>query len=106
MTDMAPGWHPDPEGGDQLRWWDGESWTDDTQPAPAPPPSSRRAATSPSAAVPGRDAEPQFPELPTNRGPRRILWGVIAIGVLMLALAGAITFVGASSGSKSTASDR
>ena len=49
----------------------------------------------------GRDDGPQFPELPTNKAPRRILWGVIAIGVLMLALAGAVTYISSSSGSKS-----
>ena len=25
---VAPGWHPDPSGRWQLRWWDGTSWTD------------------------------------------------------------------------------
>jgi hypothetical protein len=116
MTEMAPGWHPDPDGSDQLRWWDGESWTDDTQPAPAPPPrrpsttdptgsagtsSTATASASTSPTDRGR-AGPQFPELPANKTPRRILWGVIAIGILMLALAGTLTYVSAS-GSKSDA---
>ena len=26
------GWHPDPYGGDQLRWWDGRAWSHWTQP--------------------------------------------------------------------------
>ena len=30
-----PGWHPDPEGKPQLRWWDGQQWTAATQPHPA-----------------------------------------------------------------------
>ena len=24
----APGWHPDPSGHWQVRWWDGSAWTD------------------------------------------------------------------------------
>lgn len=36
MTNPAPGWHPDPEGNQQLRYWDGQQWTSATQPMPAP----------------------------------------------------------------------
>lgn len=33
---MTPaGWHPDPEGSAQLRWWDGQQWTSAVQPFPA-----------------------------------------------------------------------
>src|SRR5687768_3310758 len=28
----APGWFPDPSNSEQLRWWDGQTWTDQTQP--------------------------------------------------------------------------
>ena len=28
MGTAAPGWHPDPSGRWQLRWWDGSAWTD------------------------------------------------------------------------------
>ena len=28
MTGPAAGWHPDPSGRWQLRWWDGSAWTD------------------------------------------------------------------------------
>jgi hypothetical protein len=35
-----PGWHPDPYGQAQLRWWDGTQWTHEVNPpvASAPPP--------------------------------------------------------------------
>jgi len=28
MAGAAPGWHPDPSGRWQVRWWDGSAWTD------------------------------------------------------------------------------
>ena len=28
MAGTAPGWHPDPSGRWQVRWWDGAVWTD------------------------------------------------------------------------------
>ncbi|MBF8194028.1 DUF2510 domain-containing protein, partial [Nonomuraea sp. K274] len=31
MTTQTPaGWYPDPYGDPQLRWWDGDQWTDAT----------------------------------------------------------------------------
>lgn len=32
MLTKEPGWHPDPEGGRQVRFWDGEEWTEYVQP--------------------------------------------------------------------------
>lgn len=26
-TRLPAGWYPDPDGGDQRRWWDGREWT-------------------------------------------------------------------------------
>lgn len=36
MTAPGPGWHPDPEGNQQLRYWDGQQWTSASQPMPSP----------------------------------------------------------------------
>jgi hypothetical protein len=33
-----PGWHPDPSGTPQQRWWNGTVWTDATRPYDAPQP--------------------------------------------------------------------
>lgn len=30
-----PGWHPDPNRPGQLRWWDGNTWTDQYRPVPS-----------------------------------------------------------------------
>ncbi|ABW13236.1 Scramblase family protein [Parafrankia sp. EAN1pec] len=35
---MPPGWYDDPSGEPGARWWDGNTWTDHTQPAPPPQP--------------------------------------------------------------------
>jgi hypothetical protein len=45
---MPPaGWHPDPRGGDDQRYWDGSQWTDHVAPASTPPKAvqSERTAT-------------------------------------------------------------
>lgn len=41
MTAPAAGWYPDPQNAANLRWWDGNTWTDTIQPSqtmPAPAP--------------------------------------------------------------------
>lgn len=35
MSNPIQGWYADPAGTGQLRWWDGEQWTDRFQAAPA-----------------------------------------------------------------------
>jgi len=34
MTDIAPGWYPDPEDVAQVRYWDGQMWTEHRAPVP------------------------------------------------------------------------
>jgi hypothetical protein len=52
MTTPA-GWYPDTENADQLRWWDGERWTDHRHAKVAAPPEPAIAESS----VPGDGAE-------------------------------------------------
>lgn len=35
MSDVPPGWYPDPQQPGQLRWWDGTNWSSHTQMIPA-----------------------------------------------------------------------
>lgn len=34
MSQPAAGWYPDPVGSQRLRWWNGDSWTEQYQPMP------------------------------------------------------------------------
>jgi len=34
VSNPVQGWYADPEGSDQLRWWDGTQWSDQFRPAP------------------------------------------------------------------------
>jgi hypothetical protein len=58
MTQNPPaGWHPDPHDPNQIRYWDGNAWTEHTQPAqntPAAAPVPPAATPAPSVAAPAR----------------------------------------------------
>lgn len=89
MTTPA-GWHPDPEGTGQLRWWDGHQWTSALQPNPSNPVDS-----TPTAHLTGTLAGPEGTE--TGKPPRKkwpwIVGGVAAIVVVI----GAVNAAGTSS---------
>lgn len=56
MTMPPAGWYPDPANSDNIRYWDGQAWSDRVQPkvAPAPPPAPASTAapmTEPQQAV-------------------------------------------------------
>lgn len=49
---VPPGWYPDPYAVSELRWWDGQNWTDSVHPpAAAPQPAGAPAASEPAASV-------------------------------------------------------
>ena len=55
----APGWYQDPRDASQVRWWDGGSWTQNTQPMPGmAQPQVPEAPTAPSA--PPEPVQPEF----------------------------------------------
>lgn len=51
MSNPVQGWYADPEGSDQLRWWDGTQWSDQFRPAPTGNEAARDTHSQPSAQV-------------------------------------------------------
>ncbi|HEX6073870.1 MAG TPA: RDD family protein [Micromonosporaceae bacterium] len=52
MSDIAPGWYPDPVDTDVQRYWDGEQWLGTPIPVDATPPATPPAAPPPAAPAP------------------------------------------------------
>lgn len=77
MAPAAPavpaGWHPDPSGAPQLRYWDGTRWTEHvhaTAPAaPAPSPAPAAPPAPPAPAAPPAPVTPPPPAAPTTPPP-------------------------------------
>lgn len=77
-----PGWYPDPQDSRRVRYWNGASWTDATQPAGA-----AASTTAPQPTVPG-GFEPQAS---SNTGKVAAIAAGVALGVV--ALVGAAAFL-------------
>ena len=61
-----PGWHPDPDGQQVIRWWDGTTWTPHTQPMPAPPPGAVLFRTGPGPGGQRQQPDPYQPQGPQD----------------------------------------
>ncbi|WP_224763675.1 MULTISPECIES: DUF2510 domain-containing protein [unclassified Salinibacterium] len=57
---VQPGWYPDPLGLPQLRWWDGQAWTEHTSDARRP--TGPQVVVTTTFAEPVREAEPAYAE--------------------------------------------
>src|ERR1044071_4501713 len=58
---QAAGWYPDPESPSELRYWDGQAWTNQRHPAPPPGTSAMPPGTPP---APGPAGQPTGHGLP------------------------------------------
>jgi hypothetical protein len=87
-----PGWYPDPNGLQVLRWWDGKQWGPQTQ--PMPPQASSTQPGPPPAVATG----------PRRKRPRAVtaIVGVIVAGVILVVVDLIASHLGSSAGSSST----
>lgn len=96
----TPGWHPDPSGRHQHRFWDGATWTeqvaDDGVTARDPLPSATLGgeggrptdATRPAAGAPSPTAAPQQPAVTSSKAPL-----FIGVAVIVALLAAGLVFL-------------
>lgn len=97
MSATPADWYPNPEDSTQLRYWDGQRWTEHTAPAPQSAPVFNPAATmplppsmptyAPPAPVAGQSANQ--PSSPSDSKKKWIVGGSIVAGVLVVGSIGA-----------------
>jgi hypothetical protein len=88
VTQAPAGWHPDPGGAAQWRYWDGTAWTEHVSPYYAH-------AHAAAAATP---AEPAAPATPRRKMSRGLLAAIIGASLLALGGCGALAVVGINRG--------
>lgn len=91
------GWHPDPSGQPQLRYWDGQRWTDHVSPYPTAEQSAADAGqVAASEATASQQQQPPAaalpPRAPAQKAMTRATWIVLAATLLIVG--GAAGFVG------------
>jgi len=70
-TGEPPGWHPDPWGRDEERWWNGFEWTDRTRNHPSDTPNSNDSSSSSQPVKPPRSSRPLPGGAPDNTAANR-----------------------------------
>jgi hypothetical protein len=93
-----PGWYPDPNGQQVLRWWDGRAWGPHTQPLPDPQPGAYGAGPGPAAQQSPTGSRPR-----QRRGSHRVRNVFAVIGGLVVA-GGIISAISSHGGVSTTAS--
>lgn len=98
----AAGWYADPAGSNQLRYWDGSSWTEHTAPPPTPaPPAPPQSPAYGYAQTPSRPgvATAAYPTYvvavpPKNsKATRGLVWAIISIVINPFALPSILAIV-------------
>lgn len=101
MATTPTGWYPDPADPRRARYWDGQQWTDRTQPLPAavapqPPTPPRHEAPDASGRAPLTAARPGLPDDPSSPLPRRgSRWtvGIAAVAVILVAVVAVVALM-------------
>jgi len=84
-SEVPAGWHPDPSGSTQLRWWDGRSWTEHVAAMPG------------SAHAPASESAPAVSTPPREKTMTGATWAVLAVTALVVGGTGAGLWWGAAS---------
>lgn len=84
MSDVAPGWYPDPTNPLQERFWDGSDWVDNVRPRPpvSISPESMQAPTLASAQQPVLDLSSKSSQTRRINGVTKVLIALAVIGIL------------------------